>query len=101
MARRYAEAFGPGRTSPGVFQTLHVTHEDVERIIRDPRVGFVAFTGSVDGGHAVQRRERESVLSVPALVSGSAYIRADAFLDQTIENLVTASSSTVGNPAAQ
>ena len=36
-------------------RSLHASHEDTDRIIRDPRVDFVAFTGSVAGGHAVQR----------------------------------------------
>ena len=39
----------------GIFQILHLTHAEVERVIGDERIDFVAFTGSVEGGHAVQR----------------------------------------------
>jgi len=39
----------------GLFQVLHLGHADTERVIRDPRIDFVAFTGSVAGGRAVQR----------------------------------------------
>jgi acyl-CoA reductase-like NAD-dependent aldehyde dehydrogenase len=59
VAERYAEAFNQAGLPEGVFQVLHVTHDQVETIIRDPRVGFVAFTGSVGGGHAVQRAAAE------------------------------------------
>ncbi len=90
VAQRYAEAFSQAGLPQDVFQTLHVTHEDVERIVRDPRVGFVAFTGSVDGGHAVQRAAGERFIGTGLELGGKdpAYVRADAFLEQTIENLV-------------
>ena len=57
----------------------------------DPRVAFVAFTGSVDGGPrgAAARRPRAS--SRPDLELGGkdpAYVRADAPLEHAIENLV-------------
>ena len=90
VAERYAEAFAHAGLPQDVFQTLHVTHDDVGRMIRDPRVGFVAFTGSVDGGHAVQRAAGERFIGTGLELGGKdpAYVRADAFLEQTIENLV-------------
>jgi acyl-CoA reductase-like NAD-dependent aldehyde dehydrogenase len=59
-------------------------------MIRDPRVDFVAFTGSVDGGHAVQQAAGTRFIGTGLELGGKdpAYVRADAFLDQTIENLV-------------
>ena len=54
-AERFAECFREAGLPEGVFQFLHMGHEDTERVIRDSRVDFVAFTGSVAGGHAVQR----------------------------------------------
>jgi acyl-CoA reductase-like NAD-dependent aldehyde dehydrogenase len=90
VAQRYAEAFNQAGLPQNVFQTLHVTHEDVQRIIRDPRVGFVAFTGSVDGGHAVQGAAGERFIGTSLELGGKdpAYVRGDAFLEPTIENLV-------------
>jgi acyl-CoA reductase-like NAD-dependent aldehyde dehydrogenase len=74
----------------GIFQFLHLAHDQVERIIRDPRIGFVAFTGSVDGGRSIQRAGRERFIGAGLELGGKdpAYVRADAFLEQTIENLV-------------
>ena len=90
VAERYAEAFHQAGLPEGVFQVLYVAHDQVERIIRDPRIGFVAFTGSVDGGHAVQRAAAERFVGTSLELGGKdpAYVRADAFLEQTIENLV-------------
>ena len=90
VAERYAEAFSHAGLPEGVFQTLYIGHEGVDRIIRDPRVNFVAFTGSVEGGRAVQRAVGERFIGTSLELGGKdpAYVRADASLEQTIENLV-------------
>ena len=90
VAERYAEAFDQAGLPEGVFQMLHATHDQAEKIIRDSRIGFVAFTGSVDGGQAVQRAAAERFIGTTLELGGKdpAYVRADAFLEQTIENLV-------------
>jgi acyl-CoA reductase-like NAD-dependent aldehyde dehydrogenase len=90
VAESYAEAFHQAGLPEGVFQVLCLGHDQVERMIRDPRVDFVAFTGSVDGGHAVQRAAGSRFIGTGLELGGKdpAYVRADAFLDETIENLV-------------
>jgi acyl-CoA reductase-like NAD-dependent aldehyde dehydrogenase len=90
VAQRYAEAFEQSGLPEGVFQTLYVDHDELGRIIRDPRVDFVAFTGSVDGGHAVQRAAAGRFIGTSLELGGKdpAYVRSDAFLERTIENLV-------------
>src|SRR5689334_16016353 len=55
VSERYAEAFKAGGLPEGVFQYLHMDHDQTARVIRDEGIAFVAFTGSVEGGHAVQR----------------------------------------------
>ncbi|HUF79727.1 MAG TPA: aldehyde dehydrogenase family protein, partial [Burkholderiales bacterium] len=55
VAERYRQAFDAAGLPEGVFQFLHVDHDQVARVIGDPRIAFVAFTGSVGGGKAVQR----------------------------------------------
>ncbi|AEI48826.1 aldehyde dehydrogenase family protein [Runella slithyformis] len=89
-AERYAEAFKAAGLPEGVFQYLHTTHEEVARIIDDPRVDFVAFTGSVSGGHAVQRAAASRFIATGLELGGKdpAYVRADAPLAFSIENLV-------------
>lgn len=49
VSGRFAEAFRAAGLPAGVFQYLHASHDDVARMIDDPRVDFVAFTGSVRG----------------------------------------------------
>jgi acyl-CoA reductase-like NAD-dependent aldehyde dehydrogenase len=65
-------------------------HDDTERLIRDPRVDFVAFTGSVAGGHAVQRAAAERFVGTGLELGGcdAAYVRHDANLEHAVENLV-------------
>lgn len=89
-AERYAEAFKAAGLPEGVFQYLHTTHEEVARIIDDARVDFVAFTGSVSGGHAVQRAAASRFIATGLELGGKdpAYVRADAPLAFSIENLV-------------
>jgi acyl-CoA reductase-like NAD-dependent aldehyde dehydrogenase len=53
-------------------------------------VGYVAFTGSVGGGHAVQRAAAARFVGTGLELGGKdpAYVRADAPLAPTVENLV-------------
>ena len=90
VAERYAEAFAAAGLPNAVFQHLHASHDDVGRMIGDPRVAFVSFTGSVAGGHAVQQAASKRFISANLELGGKdpAYVRADAPLEPTIENLV-------------
>lgn len=89
-AERFAEAFDAAGLPKGVFQFIHASHEDTDRIIRDPRVDFVAFTGSVAGGHAVQRAAASRFIGVGLELGGCdpVYVRHDANLEHAIENIV-------------
>jgi acyl-CoA reductase-like NAD-dependent aldehyde dehydrogenase len=93
VAERYAEAFKAAGLPEGVFQFLHLDHAQVARIIADPRIAFVAFTGSVGGGQAVQRAAAARFIPTGLELGGKdpAYVRADADLPFTIENLVDGS----------
>jgi acyl-CoA reductase-like NAD-dependent aldehyde dehydrogenase len=89
-AEVFAECFAVAGLPPGVFQVLHLGHPDTEAVIRDPRVDFVAFTGSVAGGRAVQRVAAERFIGVGLELGGCdpVYVRADADLPHAIENIV-------------
>ena len=89
-AERYAEAFRHAGLPKGVFQYLHLTHEQVGKVIDDSRVAHVAFTGSLGGGHAVQEAASRRFISAGLELGGKdpAYVRLDADLDFAIENLV-------------
>ncbi|MBS1790431.1 MAG: aldehyde dehydrogenase family protein [Acidobacteria bacterium] len=90
VAERYAEAFAAAGLPDGVFQFLHIDHDQVAEVIKDSRIGFVAFTGSVAGGHAVQRAASERFIATGLELGGKdpAYVRQDANLEAAIENLV-------------
>ncbi len=89
-AERFEECLREAGLPEGAFQALHLSHADTERVIGDPRVDFVAFTGSVAGGHAVQRAAAGRFVGTGLELGGCdpAYVRHDADLAHAIENLV-------------
>jgi acyl-CoA reductase-like NAD-dependent aldehyde dehydrogenase len=89
-AETFAECFAAAGLPAGLFQVLHLEHADTARVIRDPRVDFVAFTGSVAGGRAVQRVAAERFVGVGLELGGCdpVYVREDADLRHAIENIV-------------
>src|SRR5262244_2300705 len=90
VAERYAEAFKAAGLPEGVFQFLHIDHDQVAEVIGDSRIGFVAFTGSVAGGHAVQRAAGERFIATGLELGGKdpAYVRFVLKNAATTENLV-------------
>jgi acyl-CoA reductase-like NAD-dependent aldehyde dehydrogenase len=89
-AERYAECFREAGLPDGVFQYLHCSHEQSARMIASPMIDFVAFTGSVDGGHAVQKAASARFVGAGLELGGKdpAYVRPDANLSHAVENLV-------------
>ena len=92
-AARYAAAFAEAGLPEGVFQYLHLAHAQVAKVIADGRIGYVAFTGSVAGGRAVQQAIGGRFIGAGLELGGKdpAYVRADAELENAIENLVDGS----------
>jgi acyl-CoA reductase-like NAD-dependent aldehyde dehydrogenase len=90
VAERYTEAFRAAGLPEGVFQHIHVTHEDVAHMIDDSRVDFVAFTGSVSGGHAVQSAASQRFIGTGMELGGKdpAYVRPDVDMAHAVENIV-------------
>jgi acyl-CoA reductase-like NAD-dependent aldehyde dehydrogenase len=89
-AERYAQAFEYAGLPDGVFQYVHANHDNVATIIQDQRIDYVAFTGSVSGGEAVQRAAHSRFVATGLELGGKdpAYVRSDANLTNAIENLV-------------
>ncbi|MFP6582683.1 MAG: aldehyde dehydrogenase family protein [Candidatus Hydrogenedentota bacterium] len=77
----------------GLFQVLHLSREQTSEIIQSPIVGGVAFTGSVSGGAQIEQAAAGRFIPVGLELGGKdpAYVRPDANLDHTIENLVDGS----------
>jgi acyl-CoA reductase-like NAD-dependent aldehyde dehydrogenase len=87
---RFAQCLAAAGLPGGVFQVVHASHEDTDRIIRDPRIDFVAFTGSVAGGRAVQQAAAARFIGVGLELGGCdpVYVRHDANIEHAIENIV-------------
>ncbi len=90
VAERFASAARAAALPPGVFEVVHCSHAQVERMIRHPAVGFVAFTGSVAGGRAVQRAVGERFIGAGLELGGKdpAYVRRDVDVEFAADNLV-------------
>ncbi len=93
VAEAFAAGFAAANLPAGLFQVLHLSHADTERVVRAPEIDFVAFTGSVEGGHAVQRAASERFIGTGLELGGKdpAYVRPDANFDHAVENLVDGS----------
>ena len=74
----------------GVFQFVHTNHQACEKIIADPRIAHVVFTGSVRGGQEVKKYIGTRFINVGLELGGKdpAYVRSDADINHAIENLV-------------
>ena len=88
-AERFAEAFAAAELPAGVFQFLHLSHEDTTRLMGDARIANVCFTGSVAGGHAVVSAIAHGLATAGLELGGKdpAYVRADAHLVHAVESL--------------
>lgn len=90
VAERFAQAFEASTLPEGVFQYLHLTHADTEKILRHPVINHVAFTGSVIGGEMVERVTAGRFIQVGLELGGKdpAYVRFDADIDHAVEILM-------------
>jgi len=93
VAERYSQAAEMAGFPAGLLQHLHLGHDGVSRVIADPAIDYVAFTGSVEGGRAVHRAAADKFIACGLELGGKdpAYVRPDAKLDHAIETLVDGS----------
>ncbi len=89
-ARLFAEAFSAAGLPAGVFQTLFLPHEATLSLVASDGVDAVVFTGSVEGGRAIERAAAGRFIPVGLELGGkdAAYVRADADLGRAVESLV-------------
>ncbi|GAC1352057.1 MAG: aldehyde dehydrogenase family protein [Polyangiales bacterium] len=87
---RFAKAFDSAGAPQGVVQSLHCDHATSERIVGDPRIAHVAFTGSVYGGHRIQQAAAHRFLEVGLELGGNdaAYVAHDCDFAATVEGIV-------------
>jgi acyl-CoA reductase-like NAD-dependent aldehyde dehydrogenase len=93
VGERFAEAFRRAHLPEGLFHNLVLDHAQTEALIGSGRVQQVNFTGSVEGGRAMERAASGRFLGLGLELGGKdpAYVRADADLAHAVENLVDGS----------
>jgi acyl-CoA reductase-like NAD-dependent aldehyde dehydrogenase len=79
-AERFSQACDAVGFPADVFQHIHASHAHVEKMISDSRISFVVFTGSVNGGAAMERAAVGRFIGVGTELGGKdpSYVRADA-----------------------
>ena len=98
VAERIGRAAKEAGLPDGVLQVLYLDHNGVADVIGDPRIAFVAFTGSVEGGHAIQQATSKRFIGSALELGGKdpAYVCSDADIVRTAANLVEGSFYNAG-----
>jgi acyl-CoA reductase-like NAD-dependent aldehyde dehydrogenase len=98
VAKRIGEAAKEAGLPDGVLQVLYLNHDGVADVIGDPRIAFVAFTGSVEGGYAIQKAASKRFIGAALELGGKdpAYVCADADVARSAANLVDGSFYNAG-----
>ena len=89
-AERFKAAFDAAGAPVGVFNFLHLRHEQIPAIIQHESIKGVFFTGSVSGGKAIQQAAAGKFINMGFELGGKdpAYVAEDASLPNAVENLV-------------
>lgn len=90
VGERFAQAFEEAGLPDGLFQNLVLSHGQTAELISGGHVDMVCFTGSVPGGAAMEQAAAGQFIGMGLELGGKdpAYVRADASLGNTVENLV-------------
>ncbi|HYB99408.1 MAG TPA: aldehyde dehydrogenase family protein [Candidatus Limnocylindrales bacterium] len=88
-ARHFEEAFAAAGAPDGLVAGVVAEHGITAAIVSDARVGYVAFTGSVEGGRAVSRAAAGRFIDVGLELGGkdAAYVRSDVDIAAVAEAL--------------
>lgn len=89
-AEQFSTAFEQAKLPAGVFQHLHLTHHDTEKLFKHSGIHHVAFTGSVTGGKLVEQAIAGTFKSAGLELGGKdpAYIRQDANMQHAVETVI-------------
>lgn len=87
---RFQQAFDAAGLPAGLFQTVALSHSQTNDLIGSGGLDMVCFTGSVSGGAAMEQAAAGQFIPVGLELGGkdAAYVRADADLDASVENLI-------------
>ncbi|MBL3558496.1 MULTISPECIES: aldehyde dehydrogenase family protein [Marinobacter] len=90
VGEHMAEAFHAAGIPAEVFQNVFLSHETTSALITEKAFGFVNFTGSVNGGRAIERAAAGTFTGVGLELGGKdpGYVMDDADLDAAVETLI-------------
>lgn len=85
----FEEAFGD-LDIPHLVTNMVLDHSKTGTLIADPRIRYVAFTGSVSGGREIHHHVGKRFIDAGLELGGNdpAYVAEDADLDFSVENVV-------------
>jgi acyl-CoA reductase-like NAD-dependent aldehyde dehydrogenase len=88
--RHFADAFREAGADARLVTTLDCSHALSERMVADPRVDHVVFTGSVHGGTRISQAAAGRFLQIGYELGGNdpAYVAADADVARAADGLV-------------
>ena len=74
----------------GLVTSVIINHDQTKRMIADSRIAHVSFTGSVEGGHAIQRAMSERFIDAGLELGGKdpAYVAPDIDVEFAAANIV-------------
>ncbi|HYI40458.1 MAG TPA: aldehyde dehydrogenase family protein [Allosphingosinicella sp.] len=90
---RFAEALRTAGLPEGLFANLFLDHDQTARLLRSGLVDHATFTGSVEGGKAVERAAAGRFTGLTLELGGKdpAYVREDSDVALAVESLVDGS----------
>jgi acyl-CoA reductase-like NAD-dependent aldehyde dehydrogenase len=93
VGERFATAAKAAGLPDGLFQNLVLNHADTEKLIGSGEIDHINFTGSVEGGRRIEKAAAGTFATLGLELGGKdpAYVRPDAKLDFSVENLVDGS----------
>jgi len=90
VGERMARAFHSAGIPEDVFQNVFLDHQTTSDLIAARAFGFVNFTGSVNGGRAIETAAAGTFTGIGLELGGKdpGYVRQDAPLDAAVETLI-------------
>ena len=90
VGERMAQAFHAAGIPKDVFQNIFLEHQTTSSLIEDRAFDFINFTGSVQGGKAVETAANGTFTPIGLELGGKdpGYVMDDADLDKAVDTLI-------------
>ncbi|MDG1677858.1 MAG: aldehyde dehydrogenase family protein [Tateyamaria sp.] len=90
VGERIAQAFHAAGIPKDVFQNIFLEHQTTSSLIEDRAFDFINFTGSVQGGKAIETAANGTFTTIGLELGGKdpGYVMDDADLDKAVDTLI-------------